>query len=294
MPGSASFQYVRTYKSRNAINRQGVMTTIDLQDASQSAMPLTLILSVGRDLALLDTRDAMLRACGYIVESELSEKQAINHFRAGDFDLVLLCHSIASQDRDHLAWLIRAFGSRVPIVLISRSPGQDAGFANASIGCEPRKFLDGIRQVLEGETNASGRVAASHDNSVDTTRDEDRPQRRVVLCIDDDTNALAIRRCLLENAGHFVLTTHNGFDGLKIFSTGIADAVILDYAMPLTNGGVVAAQMRQIKGAIPLILLSGCSNVPEEDVALFDYFIPKGCSPGTLLSALDEVLRRSQ
>jgi hypothetical protein len=101
MPGSASFQYVRTYKSRNAINRQGVMTTIDLQDASQSAMPLILILSVGRDLALLDTRDAMLRACGYIVESELSEKQAINHFRAGDFDLVLLCHSIASQDRDH-------------------------------------------------------------------------------------------------------------------------------------------------------------------------------------------------
>jgi CheY-like chemotaxis protein len=174
MPGSASFQYVRTYKSRNAINRQGVMTTIDLQDASQSAMPLTLILSVGRDLALLDTRDAMLRACGYIVESELSEKQAINHFRAGDFDLVLLCHSIASQDRDHLAWLIRAFGSRVPIVLISRSPGQDAGFANASIGCEPRKFLDGIRQVLEGKNNASGRGAASHDNSVDTTRDEDR------------------------------------------------------------------------------------------------------------------------
>jgi CheY-like chemotaxis protein len=94
-------------------------------------------------------------------------------------------------------------------------------------------------------------VAASHDNSVDTTRDEDRPQRRVVLCIDDDTNALAIRRCLLENAGHFILTTHNGFDGLKIFSTGIADAVILDYAMPLINGGVVAAQMRQIKGEIP-------------------------------------------
>jgi DNA-binding response OmpR family regulator len=70
--------------------------------------------------------------------------------------------------------------------------------------------------------------------------------------------------------------------------------VILDYAMPLINGGVVAAQMRQIKGGIPLILLSGCSNVPDEDVALFDYFIPKGCSPGTLLSALDEVLRRSQ
>ena len=220
-------------------------------------------------------------------------KQAISRFRAGDYDLVLLCHSIASQDRDHLACSIRAFGSRIPITLISRSPGRDTGFANASIGCEPRNFLDGVRHLLDEGTNAFGTGRTGHDTSVDTTCSEDHSQRRVVLCIDDDPNALAIRRCSLENAGYLVLTTHNGSDGLKVFSTGIADAVITDYAMPLMNGGVVAAQMRQIKGEIPLILFSGCSTVPNEDVALFDHFIPKGCSPGTLLSALDEVLCRS-
>jgi DNA-binding response OmpR family regulator len=266
--------------------------TMELPDTSRSTVPLRVILSVGRDFALLETRDAILRASGYIVESEPSVKQAINRFRAGDYDLVLLCHSIASQDRDHLACSIRASGSRIPITLISRNPGQDAGFADVSIGCEPRTFLYGIRQLLERETHTSGRGRASHDMSVGLTRDEDRLQRRVVLYIDDDTNALTIHRCLLENAGYFVLTTDNGSDGLKIFSTGIADTVILDYAMPLISGGVVAAQMRRVNGEIPLILLSGCSTVPDEDVVLFDHFIFKGCPPGTLLSALDEVLCR--
>jgi CheY-like chemotaxis protein len=75
------------------------------------------------------------------------------------------------------------------------------------------------------------------------------------------------------------LHRHNGSDGLKVYSTGIADAVILDSGMPLMNSGVVAAQMRQIKGENPFILLAGYSIVPDENVALFDHFIAKGCSP---------------
>jgi DNA-binding response OmpR family regulator len=270
------------------------METMEIQDAIRSTMPLTLVLSVGQDFALLETRNAILRARGYIVESEPSVKQAISRFRAGDYDLVLVCHSIPSRDRDHLANSIRASGSLIPIILISRNPGRDTGFANASIGCELRKLFDGISHLLDEGTNAFATWRAGHNTSVDTTCDGDRPQRKIVLCIDDDPNASAIRRCLLENAGYLVLTTYNGSDGLKVFSTGIADAVILDYAMPLMNGGVVAAQMRQIKGKIPLILLSGCSTVPDEDVALFDHFIPKGCSPSTLLSAVDEILCRSE
>jgi len=54
--------------------------------------------------------------------------------------LFFVCHSIPSRDRDHLAYSIRLLVRVIPIILISRNPGRDTGFANASIGCEVRSY----------------------------------------------------------------------------------------------------------------------------------------------------------
>jgi CheY-like chemotaxis protein len=101
---------------------------------------------------------------------------------------------------------------------------------------------------------------------------------------------LALRRHLLQESGYLVLTTNSGPNGLKVFSTRMVDTVVLDYAMPMMNGSVVAAQMRQIKGDVPLILVSGGSTIPEEDLALFNRSITKAEPPGVLLSAIKEIL----
>jgi CheY-like chemotaxis protein len=122
------------------------MKTTDIQDVKRSLVPLTLILCVGQDPALLKTRNLILRAQGYIVESELSVNQAITHFMASDFDLVLLCHSLPAKDRDRLTCLIRASGSRIPVVSISSSASHD--LAKASIGCGPEELLKGVKEVL--------------------------------------------------------------------------------------------------------------------------------------------------
>ena len=58
-----------------------------------------IILSVGENLTLLETRNMVLRAAGYIVESARSLKQAIDHCLARDFDIVIMCHSVSSKDR---------------------------------------------------------------------------------------------------------------------------------------------------------------------------------------------------
>ena len=70
----------------------------------------------------------------------------------------------------------------------------------------------------------------------------------------------------------------------------MVDTVVLDYSMPLMNGGAVAAQMRQIKGDVPLILVSGGSTIPQEDLALFNRSITKAEPPGVLLSVIKEIL----
>jgi DNA-binding response OmpR family regulator len=117
-------------------------------------MPLILVLSVGLDSSLLEARNKILRSAGFIVESALSVKEAFARFLAGDFDLVTLCHSIPKKESDRLICLIRASGSRAPIVSISGNPSQLDAFANATLEADPDKLLIDIKEVLEKAARA--------------------------------------------------------------------------------------------------------------------------------------------
>ena len=111
-------------------------------------MQLAVVLAVGFDWSLMRTRSLVLQSAGYIVESALSLKEAVDRFQAGDFDLVLLCHSIPTKDRDHLTCLIRATGSLTPVVSIARNLGECDAFVHATLEDGPNKFLAGVREVL--------------------------------------------------------------------------------------------------------------------------------------------------
>jgi CheY-like chemotaxis protein len=116
-------------------------------------MSLTLVLSVGPDASLLETRNIVLRSAGYLVESASSVNEAARRFLAGDYDLLILCHSVPTRERERLTCLIRASGSRTPIVSISVNRGQCDAFATATIEDDPN-FLIGIRAVLNKAAGA--------------------------------------------------------------------------------------------------------------------------------------------
>ena len=249
-------------------------------------MSPTIILSVGENLTLLETRNMVLRATGYRVESARSLKQAIDQCLVRDFDVVIMCHSVSSKDRERLTSWIRASGALTAVASVMGNPGQSDDFADANLGHEPEKFLRGIKDILTEGVRMSSRTPTPEDPG----RTKGNKWRKTILCIDDDPNLLVLRRQLLQKAGYLVLTTNGGPNGLKVFSTGMVDTVVLDYSMPLMNGGAVAARMRQIKGDVPLILVSGGSTIPEEDLALFNRSITKAEPPGVLLSVIKEIL----
>ena len=111
-------------------------------------MPFALILSVGCDPKLLDSRRLLLQSAGYAVVSTHSAKEAVDCFLAGDFDLVLLCHSLPETERDGIACLIRASGSFTPVVAVATYDGQQDVFASATLDSEPGQLLAGIRDAL--------------------------------------------------------------------------------------------------------------------------------------------------
>ena len=111
-------------------------------------MQLAVVLAVGFDLSLMRTRTLVLQSAGYIVESASTLKEAVDRFQAGDFDLVLLCHSIPMKDRDRLTCLIRATGALTPVVSIARNHGECPEFVNATLEDGPNKFLAVIGEEL--------------------------------------------------------------------------------------------------------------------------------------------------
>jgi len=77
------------------------------------------VLSVSADHALLETRSLLLRTAGYTVVEQSSTDAAANQFLAGDFDAVLLCHSLPVDQRSRLIGLIHSHSASTPILIIS-------------------------------------------------------------------------------------------------------------------------------------------------------------------------------
>lgn len=253
-------------------------------------MPVIVILSVGLNPVLLETRKVVLGAAGYIVESAMSVGGAGARFAGGDFDLVLLCRSLPAEDRELLAGLVRTSGSTIPVVTVGRGRGPSvatrdgAKVGELTIEGGMKELLGAVEKII-GKRRAMGLLPGADG----ATGGAARP-KPTVLCVDDEPDALLLRRKLLEGAGYRVLTAGDGPEALKVFSTGVMDAAVLDYTMPGMNGGEVAAKMRFLNPAVPLMLHSGSGVIPQETEELFDRVVPKGGFPKLLLAAIEQVL----
>jgi len=123
-------------------------------------MRLTVVLAVGQERSLLAAQSAEWKSAGYIVQCADSIREAINHSKAGDFDLVLLGGAISPENRERLTFLIRASGAQTPVVLMeSRSAGFDL-LADATLKSDSSEILTGQGEFL-GRTDKLGAVGAT-------------------------------------------------------------------------------------------------------------------------------------
>jgi DNA-binding response OmpR family regulator len=83
-----------------------------------------------------------------MVVSASSIREAVDRFQDGDFDLVILCHSIPTKDRERLITLIRASGSLTPIVCIAKTSGKHDAFQTATLNeNDTKEFLADLREI---------------------------------------------------------------------------------------------------------------------------------------------------
>jgi DNA-binding response OmpR family regulator len=110
--------------------------------------------------------------------------------------------------------------------------------------------------------------------------------------VDDDRDTVVGLLHLLKDDGFDALGAYSGEQALSLLRAFDPDAVLLDIAMPGSNGWEVARQIRKMKGyATPLLIgLSGVFTADPDQVLAkmngFDYYLPKPYELDKLLALL--------
>jgi two-component system response regulator CpxR len=99
--------------------------------------------------------------------------------------------------------------------------------------------------------------------------------KRTILCVDDNEQALSIRKLMLETRGYRVLACNNGHQALEAFKQGGVDLVLSDLQMPGLDGAELVDKIKQISASTPAILFSGKIRAYDRDMRA-DIFLPKG------------------
>ena len=99
-----------------------------------------------------------------------------------------------------------------------------------------------------------------------------------------------MRSLVFEALGYSVVTAASGEHALEVFAMYPVDVVVLDYWMPGMNGEQTARCLRKVRSDIPIILSSGCLDVPECVLEVVNVAVEKGAGPEALIEALAQQL----
>ena len=88
-----------------------------------------------------------------------------------------------------------------------------------------------------------------------------RDGRCVVLCVDDEPNALILRKLVLQRAGYEVITASSGKQALEVAESRPIDLLLSDQLMPGMHSTLLARISTQLKGRVKAIT----SAVPTDN-----------------------------
>ena len=118
--------------------------------------------------------------------------------------------------------------------------------------------------------------------------------KKTILCVDDNEQALSIRKFMLETKGYRVLTCTTGREAIDVFRQSTVDLVLSDLMMSGMNGEELIRQLKEASPDTPAILLSAKVKAGNEGMHA-DVFLPKGThDPAELLERIRLLLVRKR
>jgi DNA-binding response OmpR family regulator len=127
------------------------------------------------------------------------------------------------------------------------------------------------------------------------TMNENEPNAKTVLVVDDEATIREVVRSYLERDGFFVVEAADGHAALDAFDDTMPDLIVLDLMLPGVDGLTITRSLRQ-RYRVPIIMLTARGETSDRikglDLGADDY-ITKPFSPQELVSRVRAVLRRA-
>jgi DNA-binding response OmpR family regulator len=95
---------------------------------------------------------------------------------------------------------------------------------------------------------------------------------------------------LLQENGYQLVTATNGRDALRLFMSRPVDAIVLEYQLGLLDGSVIAAEIKQVRPKVPIVMLADHLELPDGALNSVDALVAKSDGPHFLLATVRFVL----
>ena len=116
---------------------------------------------------------------------------------------------------------------------------------------------------------------------------------KTIVVIDDGEDLVESIVLLLELEGYRAFGTGDGMAGIALVAQHRADLVVLDYMMPLMNGGEVGRRLRSATATCGVKILM-CSGTPEpvvrDSFTGYDGYLAKPAFPEAFLQSIETLL----
>jgi len=111
----------------------------------------------------------------------------------------------------------------------------------------------------------------------------------LLLCVDDDSAQLKLRRAVLEEEGFNVLCVTNVADAIATFREAPVCCTIADHMLQGQSGIDLARELKRIRHDVPIVLYSGAMPTNLQNI---DVYINKGESTTDFVRIIREVVDR--
>jgi DNA-binding response OmpR family regulator len=112
-----------------------------------------------------------------------------------------------------------------------------------------------------------------------------------ILCVDDDAGVVAVKKAILEQAGHTVASSNSVEDAVRALRRQTYDAVVTDWRLGEGNGRAIV-QAARANASVPVVVVSGyVSEAFQAAEPLADIYLEKPVDPHELVQILDTLLR---
>src|SRR5215813_7376310 len=96
-----------------------------------------------------------------------------------------------------------------------------------------------------------------------------------LLCVDDEKMLVLLTAEILATHGYRVTALSNTLHAAEIFHRENIELAVLDYQMPEMSGTCLAAQLKNVRAEVKVVLFTGSLQIPASELSPVDAVVNK-------------------